>query len=536
MGFYKFIKNVIKFVLYQMPKRWLIMIIFALVFAFGLTSVKAVDIDYSDSDLVVYDSANIRMYTIDTPYILNNDYTGKIELNFSMDYTSSSWVKPIAINNALDIQTGGYPSGNTAKISYSLEGHTIANNVDFNWNQPLKFTLDLNNDNSFYINDNLIGSTTQYNLVNSNNNVLRINSNQRARSFLFNNLAIYNTAGIVYHYIVPIYYDGSKYLYDIIDEETIYTLDSSVDLGNPINKPSFTIEPRITTDSQYIENYTFSFLNIDGGDMKNATNFGNSSFYLLTDYMGITLETDLQPYKSVDNNYVTFSVPKSVLIDNPSIKTGRNVSFRLLYYIFLEGGRDIIEYDLGSYTFDLSNNTSEENQTIAQDQTLGAIAGVSSSVDNLNNSVQETNNFLTNTNVGTDDKKIDVPNIPNSEVATQIDGTFTSLFGSFETFLGDTDIQGVNIYIPNMTNGNILSTIYIPSNYVSAKLSTIPLFFMPGRSMLDLVVIVWYVLFTLWFLYFGTNLITLLYSGLIMQAEGLEKLTDTYTGISKNML
>lgn len=461
MGFYRFIRKVIKFVLYQMPKRWLIMIIFALLFSFGLTKVKAVDIDYNDSDLVVYDSANIRMYTIDTPYILNNDYTGKIELNFSMDYTSSSWVKPMAINNALDIQTGGYPSGNTAKISYSLEGHTIANNVDFNWNQPLKFTLDLNNDNSFYINDNLIGSTTDYNLVNSNNNVLRINSNQRARSFLFNNLAIYNTAGIVYHYIVPIYYDGSKYLYDIIDEETIYTLDSSVDLGNPINKPSFTINPRITTDSQYIENYTFSFLNIDGGDMKNATNFGNSSFYLLTDYMGITLETDLQPYKSVNNNYVTFSVPKSVLIDNPSIKTGRNVSFRLLYYIFLEGGRDIIEYDLGSYTFDLSNNTSEENQTIAQDQTLGAIAGVASSVDNLNNSVQETNNIISSTEVNS--SSIQQPDVPqdSSGVESGVNNIFTAIMNAFINL--DTT-QSVILPVP-FTNKSITIPRYIYKRY-----------------------------------------------------------------------
>ena len=77
MGFYRIVKKTIKFVLYQMPKKWLIMIIFSLLMVFGLTQVKALDINSPNYVQFTYTNSwgNTSTYkiTCDSPCIIRPD-------------------------------------------------------------------------------------------------------------------------------------------------------------------------------------------------------------------------------------------------------------------------------------------------------------------------------------------------------------------------------------------------------------------------------------------------------------------------------
>lgn len=313
-------------------------------------------------------------------------------------------------------------------------------------------------------------------------------------------------------------------------------------------------KPYITTSSSNIVKYDFDYLNINGGSMKRATIWGDSVFWLYVDYNGTRNYIDLVDYMTTNSsaNTVTFSVPRSVLIENSSIVDGRNITF-FLYYTYPNGDSSVASnwnvatYSLGTFTLTISSSEEEQINNDLTQQKLSninnSINQTNESINNMNNNInnvvsqqEETNNFLNDTSVNSNDLDINSPDIENDEVVKEIDGTFTNLFNTFNGFLNNSDIQSFNFYIPDMRNGEILSTITIPSDLISSKLSSINLFFLQGVTLLDLVVSIWYVLFTFWFLFFGTKLITLLYSGLIMQSEGLEELTKEYTGISKNML
>ena len=581
MVFFRIIKKTIKFIFYQMPKKWLIMIIFAMAMTFGLTQVKG--FSFTDNTHIIqnYDASNLTFYE---GIMLKQPLVTDIQFNDQQGYDLS--VRYVALplySIPLACGTNNYGTGiwdtkpdltyiineNTSGDKYSdtyikeyvraarvpFDGHAT-NPCDFIMNYRVRVVRGSTASNLYYSYNASFQNTDsytdyssryEYNTTNSAPLVFALcngNNSFYIRSMLFQDES---------HALYPVAIGESGGLYDTITGTLYYLYGSSNfttynSISNPGN-PYFT-NPYITTSSSNIVNYSFNSLSINGGSLKNSTSYGQNYFTLVTNYMGISVNTDIDNYKTVDSNgNVTFSVPKSELIDNPSIATGRSVNWQLLYYKSVEGGRDIITYDLGTYTFDLSGNTTEENNTIEQDQTLSAISNLNNSINetnqsinNMNNNItnvvtqqEETNNFLQDTNVNTSGKTIPSPTIQNSEVVSQIDSTYQDFFSDYlYIFASDLPVT-ISLYIPNMSTGGIASTINIPSNYVKAHLTSVSIPF-TNYSLLELIYMVWYVLFAFWFLGFATNLVTILFSGEIMDDKGLRKLTNTYTGVSKNML
>lgn len=579
MGFYRIIKMIFKDILFKIPKKYLVVIIIVLsmfllksnVKGYSFTNETNVDDNINSSILTFYDGILFKKPLV-TDIVIDR-YTN---FDYKLLYKQfPKYIVPIGFgNNNYDNELWGVKPNLFYLITPNYSGNKLCDvfinnskvgSLNFGgdiWGTNLN--LSVNYYSSYEFEDNLMKSTYYLDVNNSgvvsNSSITFINNlvNDSNSPIVFGLYGVdmyyinyFITTGQELHNLYPAKNGNKVGLYDFNTSKFYYFTNSNYyTLGNVISKPNVNINPYITNLETEIENYSFNYLNINGNSLKNTNEFGQNYFSLVTEYMGISVVTDLDNFKNVNNNSVTFSVPKSELIDNPSIQTGRSVNWKLIYYKSVEGGRDIIEYDLGTYTFDLSGNTEEENNIINQDQTLGAIAGLNNSINqtnesinNMNNNInnvvsqqEETNNFLNDTSVNSNDLDINSPDIENDEVVKEIDGTFTNLFNTFNGFLNNSDIQSFNFYIPDMRNGEILSTITIPSDLISSKLSSINLFFLQGVTLLDLVVSIWYVLFTFWFLFFGTKLITLLYSGLIMQSEGLEELTKEYTGISKNML
>lgn len=160
MGFYRIIKKTIKFILYQMPKKWLIMIIFALLMTFGLTKVKAVDyIDAQDimqENVEFYEYLDIGDTTFDTgicPCLENSSADNRL---IFLDYYNNfvRWGQLFSINE--ETNNNSYPidtNENGIKLEYnsSNSGNNAWFRCNRTWNTQYSFPLTFETDQTLFL-------------------------------------------------------------------------------------------------------------------------------------------------------------------------------------------------------------------------------------------------------------------------------------------------------------------------------------------------------------------------------------------------
>lgn len=579
MGFYRIIKMIFKDILFKIPKKYLVVIIIILTMFLLKTNVKGysftnetnIDNNVNYNTLTFYEGIMFKKplvtdividrYSNFDYKLLYKNFPGYIvPIGFgNNNFDTNIWgVKP----NLFYLITPNYSGNkgcdvyiNNSKMGFINFGSDIwGSDLNLSVNYHTSYVVENNLMTSTYyadVNNNGVVSNSSItftnNLVNDSNSPL-IFGLYGADCYYINHFI---TTGQELHNLYPAKNGNKVGLYDFNTSKFYYFTNSSYyTLGNVISRPNVNIGPYIVNSNNEIESYNFNFLNINGNSLKNTNEFGQNYFSLVTEYMGISVVTDLDNFKNINNNSVAFSVPKSELIDNPSIQTGRSVNWKLIYYKSVEGGRDIIEYDLGTYTFDLSCNTDEENNTIVQDQTLGAIAGLNNSINqtneninNMNNNIsnvvtqqEETNNFLQDTTTNDSDFNINTPSVSNEQISTRIDNTITDIFNIFiDIANGYEGSTSVTFHLPNFITGGSTEFLTINSGIVKNFLENLYVF-NTQLNMLNLIHTFWYVVLGGYLIRLIKKFSNMIYSGEIFNSSFGKKLDSEYTKITSDIL
>lgn len=250
-----------------------------------------------------------------------------------------------------------------------------------------------------------------------------------------------------YNRVLKVVYASQKIIYSGVsgheDGETYF---------NPFSNPF------IENPSSEISSWNFNTLKINGAELRNSTSYGQNFFTLKAVYNNNEYLLDIDDYKTVSGNSVTFSIPKNSLLNSAYLRNNYKVDFSLIYYESLEGGRRVSEFSLGSYTFAFS---SEEQDVVNQDNTQQLLGDIKEGQQQVTNSINNLDNTIKDTNV--DNSSIYLPN-DNTQDITQdgINNIFTNIYNAFCT--GET--KDIIFPIP-FTNKNIV----LSANYIREMLT-----------------------------------------------------------------
>ena len=446
MGFFRIfyiIKSCIKSVLYKLPKKWLIMIIFALLMTFGLTKVKGASyIDSADintNNLTFYEYLDIKNNYFDTG-INPSVGTSSAHNNRAIyiEYLQSAQRYSVAFNINEDMNNNNLPynsSESGIELQQQYDPSQSWFRVNRNWN-----------------------SQSIFNLSNNTKHELHLNF-------------IDNYASIDGHM-----YNFGSYINDFYTSHTLY--------------------------------------------------LNSNPSYLATTFRVYYMEVDELINNGQDVSVLhKYYASKYIDTTNPLTTTTYNGFYDTItgdFLIFVTGS---------SATF--GNET--ESPIVPPTEPSGD-TDYTQNLEDINSSINETNDFLQDTNVDSSSTQMPSANVSNQSLINSVDSSFTDFFSDYRTKFINSQSVDISLYIPNMSNGQILSTITINSNYVRDKLRNINLIVPNGLTMLGLIELVWYVVFGFWFLFFVVFLVTTTFSGKIIEEEGITALTEQYTGIAKKML
>lgn len=154
MGFYRIIKKTIRFVLYQLPKKWLIMIIFALLMLFGLTKVQAATyIDNIDiNNLTCYEYIDTGGNLVDTDICLTpGSYNNHANYQLYIEYlqSSRSYANAFSIN---DEEQNDETSQSSMLLQQQYQNGQWYFRIDKDWNTQDVFAMNGFTKYSLYIN------------------------------------------------------------------------------------------------------------------------------------------------------------------------------------------------------------------------------------------------------------------------------------------------------------------------------------------------------------------------------------------------
>lgn len=217
--------------------------------------------------------------------------------------------------------------------------------------------------------------------------------------------------------------------------------------------------PFIENQDSDITSWNFSNLVINGGILENSTSYGQNYFTLKAIYNNTTYLLDIDNYKTIDNNIITFTIPKSDLLNGAYIRDTYSIDFSIIYYERVEGGNQISEFSLGSYTFSLTSN---EQEVINQDNNQQLLGDIKQEQQQTTQAIENLDNTIKDTNI--DNSSIYLPS-DNTQDITQdgINNIFTSIYNAFCTG----EAQDIIFPIP-FTNKNIT----LQANYIRQMLTS----------------------------------------------------------------
>ena len=285
--------------------------------------------------------------------------------------------------------------------------------------------------------------------------------------------------------------------YFLYTNRAIYTSSSSNDIFFTGANSSLDT-PIIETPSSSIIDFSFDNLII------NAHSFDiNDSYELQFTYPNNSTKItgNIDSYKSIQNNNLIFTIPKSWITQGIVVRTDTIITFDLLQ--FHRSGNAVTQnrYSLGGYTLDL---TTEQETEINEDSNKQLLSDINNNQKETTQAVEHLENTITDSNV--EDSSIYLPTDNTNDITQEgLNGIFTSIYNAFCTG----EAQDIVFPIP-FTNKNIT----LQANYVSQMLQN------SGASwVITIIQAFWWYLISTFIVKDITNKITKIKSGNIEDIE-----------------
>lgn len=288
MGFYRFIKNAIRFILYQMPKKWLIMIIFAMAMTFGLTQVKAVEyVDTADIDtnnLTFYEYLDIGANYFDTGIRASVGTSSSHDnRDIYLEYSQSGKLYSVAVNINEDMGNNSIPyNSSESGIELQQENNPSKSwfRVNRKWSTQKIFNLANDTKHELHINtidryatiDSTMYDFSSYVSDFFTNKTLYLNSNPsyKANSFKVYYIEVTNLVNggssvVSLHKYYPCKYDEivnslTTHTYNgfydsVTGDFLVFNKDTTANFGSEVVSP-LPPEPEEPTNPDYTEDLT----------------------------------------------------------------------------------------------------------------------------------------------------------------------------------------------------------------------------------------------------------------------------------------
>lgn len=186
------------------------------------------------------------------------------------------------------------------------------------------------------------------------------------------------------------------------------------------NESLVNANPTIVNTTNSIENWSFDNLVINCGQID-----PDSNFYLHCDYEGYTFSYDnTNEYKTINNGVAYLYIPKSLLNESIVLRNGFNFSFALQAN---KPNMEVLYYELGSYTMNL---TTEEQEQINEDSNKQVLSDISNNQKETTQAIENLENTITNTNVNFND--IDLPTDDSEDITSNgVNNIFSSFYNAF---------------------------------------------------------------------------------------------------------